>query len=270
MKYKLIFSDFDGTALRSDRTVSAKTVQAVKDYRAAGGTFIISTGRMYESVLKCADMFGLTDINMPISAMDGGIIKESLSGKVIALNTMPYEQTADFAYECDKLGCYCQVYTQDKLYVERENDINRDYCNITKIKMHPVGKLGDYILKNKLACVKVLIAADNADSYLDYFRDKYSDIQFFLSFTRFLDGASKKAGKGNALKLLAEYLGVDKSATVAIGDSMNDISMLESAALGVAVANADDRLKKSADIIAPSCDEDGVADIIYRALRDEL
>ncbi len=270
MKYKLIVSDLDGTALRDDRTASKATIEAIKEYRNAGGTFIISTGRMYESIINNAYLLGLDEINIPISALDGGIIKESKSGKLIALHTMPYEQTAAFALECERLGCYFQVYTMDKLYVEKENEINRHYCSVSKIKMNVVGKLSEFILKNKLQCVKVLVADKKANTYLDYFKDKYDGIQFFLSWSSYLDGASLEAGKGNALLHLADYLGINRSDTVAIGDSMNDISMIKAAALGVAVQNADDRLKRYAQLVVPSNNDDGLAYLIHKALLDEL
>lgn len=270
MKYKLIVSDLDGTALRDDRTASKATIEAIKQYRKAGGTFIVSTGRMYESIINNAYLLGLDEINIPISALDGGVIKESMSGKLIALHTMPYEQTAAFARECEKFGCYFQVYTEDKLYVEKENEINRHYCEVSKIKMSVVGRLSDFIVKNKLQCVKLLVADKKADTYLDYFKDKFDGIQFFLSWSSYLDGASLDAGKGNALLHLAEYLNIDKSETVAIGDSMNDISMIKAAALGVAVQNADDRLKRYANLIVPSNNEDGLAYLIHKAIRDEL
>ncbi len=270
MKYKLIVSDLDGTALKDDRTASEATIEAIKEYRAAGGTFIISTGRMFESIVNNAHLLGLDKLNIPICALDGGLIKESQTGKVIAVHTMPYEQTAAFAEECEKIGCYFQVYTQDKLFVAEENEINRHYCEVSKIKMNVVGKLSKYIYDNKLGCVKVLVADKNADSYLEHFKGKYSGIQFFLSWSSYLDGAAIDAGKGNALLHLAGSLGIDRSRTVAIGDSMNDISMIKAAALGVAVANADDRLKAHADMIVPSNNDDGLAYLIRKAINDEL
>lgn len=270
MKYKLIVSDLDGTALRSDRTASPRLIDAIKRYRAAGGNFIISTGRMYESIVNNAHLLGLDGINLPICALDGGLIKESMTGRVIALHTMPYEQTAAFASDCERLGCYYQIYTENQLYVAEENDINRHYCEVSKISMKAVGRLSDYIKHNKTACVKVLVADKKADSYLDYFKDRYQNIRFFLSWASYLDGAALEAGKGNALITLARHLGVDMSRTVAIGDSMNDISMIQTAALGIAVANADDRLKCNANMFAPSNDEDGVAYILERAMADEL
>ena len=270
MKYKLIVSDLDGTALRSDKTSSERTRQAIRDYRAAGGTFIISTGRMFESMLKVAPELGLDTLNVPICAMDGGIIKESRTGKLIEINTMPYEQAAAFAKECEEIGVYFQVYTEDKLFVKEENDINRTYCAITKVQMHPVGCLSEYILKNRLQCVKVLISSDKAESYLDRFVGRFDGIQFFLSDVEYLDGASVKAGKGNALKRIAQLFDVDMSETIAIGDSMNDVSMVSMASLGVAMGNADARLKKVAKMIAPSNNDDGLAYIIEKAIKDEL
>ncbi|MBE5730887.1 MAG: HAD family phosphatase [Clostridiales bacterium] len=270
MKYKLIVSDLDGTALNSHRAVSPRTVKAIADYRKAGGTFILSTGRMYESVIQVVDSFGLGELNVPICAMDGGIIRESKTGKIIELNTLPYEKAAAFAAECERRGSYFQVYSVDKLYVAEENEINREYCAHTKVKMNVVGCLSKYISDNKLQCVKVLVASKTADAELEYFKDRIEGVQFFLSDVEYLDGASVKAGKGNALRTVAKHYGISLDNTIAIGDSMNDVSMVSIAGLGVAMGNADERLKRVAKMIAPSCDEDGLAVIIEKAIRDEL
>lgn len=269
MKYKLVFCDFDGTLLRSDRTASKETIEAIKEYRSKGGIFIISTGRMFESIIGSLRLIGLDGVNMPVSAMDGGIIKESITQKTIALHTMPYGQVSDFARECENMGLYFQVYTKDSLIVAEENEINRNYCAITKVVMNKVGILSKFIEHNKLECVKVLIADKNVEKYLKYFDGKYKDIQFFLSAKEYLDGASVFAGKGNALKALASELNIDLEDTMAIGDSMNDISMVETAGVGIAMGNADERLKKIASFIAPSNDDDGVAKIIRKITYDE-
>ena len=72
------------------------------------------------------------------------------------------------------------------------------------------------------------------------------------------------AHKGVALRQLAEYLGVPMSATMAVGDGLNDLTMLREAGIGVAMANACDEAKAAADVITESCDEDGVARAIER------
>ena len=77
-------------------------------------------------------------------------------------------------------------------------------------------------------------------------------------------------GKGTALRWLAGRLGVDPADCMAFGDNLNDLSMLEAAGWPVAVENAVDELKKAARMIAPCDADDGVAQIIERALRNEL
>lgn len=269
MKYKLIISDLDGTALRSDRTASERTRRAIAEYRAAGGIFTLSSGRMFESMLKVAPALGL-DFDIPMCAMDGGIIKMSESKRLLAIHVMPCESVACFAEECEALGIYFQVYTEDKLFVASENDINRRYCSITKIPMNPVGRLSEYVRRNRLACVKALIADPDAQSYISRFEGRFEGMNFFMSAPEYLDGAACEAGKGNALAFLAAHFGVDLSRTAAVGDSMNDISMIRAAGLGVAVANADDSLLAHARYLAPSNDEDGLAYLLEAATRDEL
>ncbi len=270
MKYELIVSDLDGTALKSDKTASERTREAIRAYQNAGGIFIISTGRMFESAIQVIDRLGLDELNAPICAMDGGIIRESKTRKIIDINVMPYLQVADFAKECERIGVYFQVYGKDKLYVSELNEINRKYCAITKVTPNVVGRLSDYVLSSKLECVKVLISSPKADEYLPRFIGKYDGIQFFLSDKEYLDGASINAGKGNALKRIAKLFGIDIAKTVAIGDSMNDVSMITEAGLGVAVNNADERLKKVAKLIAPSNDDDGLAYLIEKAMYNNL
>jgi hypothetical protein len=67
------------------------------------------------------------------------------------------------------------------------------------------------------------------------------------------------ANKGEALLVLADYLGVPQGATMGFGDGLNDLSMIKDAGIGIAMANACDAVKEVADWIAPSCDESGVA-----------
>ena len=67
------------------------------------------------------------------------------------------------------------------------------------------------------------------------------------------------ANKGNAIWMLADYLGVPRENTVSFGDALNDLSMIKAAGTGVAMANACDEIKEAADFITLSNDEDGVA-----------
>ena len=74
----------------------------------------------------------------------------------------------------------------------------------------------------------------------------------------------KDIDKGYGLSVVAESLGIDRKETVAIGDSMNDLAMVEWAGVGVAVSNADDRLKSAADIVTKEPMSLGVLEIADR------
>ena len=74
------------------------------------------------------------------------------------------------------------------------------------------------------------------------------------------------AHKGNALKRFAEHLGLTLDSCMALGDGMNDLTMIEAAGLGVAMANAHPLVLAAADRVTLSNDEDGVAQAISESL----
>ena len=77
---------------------------------------------------------------------------------------------------------------------------------------------------------------------------------------------SDEASKGIALEKLAEYLNIPMSQTVAIGNDNNDLSMIQMAGIGVAVENATSELKKVANYITNSNDDDGVAEFLKKLI----
>lgn len=80
----------------------------------------------------------------------------------------------------------------------------------------------------------------------------------------FLEILPKGINKATGLAKLLDTLGATRDELIAFGDGYNDISMIEYAGLGVAMGNAFDKVKESADIIAPDNDEDGIADVLER------
>jgi hydroxymethylpyrimidine pyrophosphatase-like HAD family hydrolase len=76
--------------------------------------------------------------------------------------------------------------------------------------------------------------------------------------------------KGKALLELCSILGIELSQTVAIGDHLNDLTMIQTAGLGVAVANAHESLKQQAGYVTIGEDSAGVAEVIEKALNDKL
>ena len=89
-------------------------------------------------------------------------------------------------------------------------------------------------------------------------------VEVSSSLDRNLELNRKGGNKGNGLKALAKYLNLNINQVMALGDSDNDITMIETAGLGIAMANAVPEIIKVADGVTDSNDEDGVAHAIER------
>ena len=88
IKYPLIVSDFDGTLVNKDGTISEENKKAISEYIAAGGAFAISTGRLPAGILPRARELGVKGM---VSCCQGAIILDIESGKPIFENRIPFE-----------------------------------------------------------------------------------------------------------------------------------------------------------------------------------
>ncbi|MGI6250929.1 MAG: HAD family hydrolase [Anaerolineaceae bacterium] len=90
-------------------------------------------------------------------------------------------------------------------------------------------------------------------------QERFPGITCYLTFAESLECIPPGASKGEALHWIADYMGLDKNRTAALGDSENDIEMFEAAGVGIAVGNAMERVKDLANVVAPDYDKDGAA-----------
>ena len=95
---------------------------------------------------------------------------------------------------------------------------------------------------------------------------RFPGIRVTASTWNNLELNSSGAHKGNALRRLAEHLGLSLANCISFGDGLNDLTMVESAGVGVAMANAAPEVKAAATRVAPSNDEDGVAVVLEKLL----
>ena len=102
------------------------------------------------------------------------------------------------------------------------------------------------------------------DSISDWATDK---VQYIFSNDYYLEIFNKDAGKGNAVRYVCDYFNIPRTHSYAAGDAQNDISMLEAAGCGIAMLNAADIVKKSADAItSKDNDNDGLAEYMRTVL----
>ena len=168
MRYPLVATDFDDT-LRSDLTLSEYTKSVIKRYQAAGGTFMISTGRMYSSILRQAKRAGL-DSGLVI-AYQGAMICDMTSGKVLHHVALPPEAAVPILKELEREGLVLQVYIDDVLYVERMTDATRNYERVCEVEATMLDKKLSAYVKERAARHQILtsLTAESAAALLAAF-----------------------------------------------------------------------------------------------------
>lgn len=271
MKYKLVVSDFDFTIYRTDHTIAKETLDTIKEYERRGGRFVICTGRMTSPALEKFKNYGFGGY---VIGYQGGEVME-YDGKVLHSNYLDEESVEICLNELDRLGYYVQIYNHGTMYVNRRIKITDYYAAENAIDINVVeGSLLNYVRRNKLKLNKILFAlSDDMDSIteekqfacIEVLNKVFKNVVMYNTANlKLIEVISDKQNKGKAVKWLADKLGIKRDEIICMGDACNDISMVEYAGLGVAVGNADKRLKEVADLVTVTCDENAVGKVIEK------
>jgi len=243
MRVKMIVTDLDGTLLRSDLSISERTVSALNRCRAAGIKLAYATGRGSGSEnVAPAEMFDGRIIN------NGAVI---FAGGVKYSRTMNYQEIRPFLFACDKRGFKVTLQLEGMYY--SNFDVSESWEHIKNFKIVDFER---HELDTEKIVMYVETPGDEAfirrnlteNMYLSVARDKLGMIMH------------REATKAKALAELARFWGIERSEIAAFGDDLNDIDMLDYAGFGIAVGNALDEVKAGAAYICGSNDDDGIAE----------
>ncbi len=256
----LICTDLDGTLLRNDKTISGRNLDAIEYFKSEGGLFTFVTGRMPYYVKHIYD---IVKPNAPIGCVNGGGIYDYATEKYLWTTTLDHlvlelVRYADEAFD----GIGIQVCTFENTYFSKQNSLMEKFRGLTglpNLEKHyndvsePIGKIifGDDN-EGTLSQLKEYLDAHPLAAQFDFIRSERSLYEIL----------PKGVNKGNLIIKLAEILGIDSKRTIGIGDYDNDVELVRSAGLGVAVSNAKDEVKAVADYITVSNEEDAIAAII--------
>lgn len=267
LNYKLIVSDFDGTLIDGNQQVPSKVKAAIDEYIANGGVFAVCTGRILYCILPRVRELGLKGF---VVASQGTVIADIESGKIIKNGGMDYSEVAEICRNIKELGHPVNVYCDDDLYTDipKDNKFLQMYERVVGIDAKYIG--GDivgFVLKNKPFCQKVaiLVAPEKqAELYEELKKRLQGKYDVTCSATVLVEVSPLNDNKGTGLKFLAEKFGIPIEKTVAVGDNLNDLSMIKAAGMGVAVGNAVDALKEAADFVSETNNEGAIAQIIEK------
>jgi hypothetical protein len=257
---KLITIDLDHTLLDGERQISERNRRAVQDAVEAGVTVAIATGRSHESAQAYARKL---EIDAPVISYNGAMIRRpgedepmrhvrleaDLAAEIVA--TLVHDMI-DFLYFLD-----------DNLYVAKFDRWARRYLERTGDHAIIAGDLRQFAGERPTKLLMVGTPEQTRRRY-ERFTEEYGDrVYCTISLPEYMEILNPEATKATALKWLADHLDVPMEQTMALGDSLNDLEMVQAAGTGVYMPCADDDLKQHADLVPESQDE-GVGESIER------
>lgn len=257
MKY-LIAIDSDGTLRHSDGTISDRTKKVIQKLITLGNIVVICTARPRYHTLSISKKVG---INNYLISSNGTEVYDNLENKNIFTSYLSKNICKKIYSDIVKLGIRGIFVTDNTEYATQftrnNNQILLDDTNKSDLlekNIKQIMIIGSE--KDKINEYKKYAVEKYNQNIIDSFDEGKSEISFSI--------ISNHASKGIALKKLAKYLNIPLDKTIAIGNDKNDISMFETSGLSVAVANAADDVKKKANLITSSNDEDGLADFLEK------
>lgn len=284
---KLIAIDLDGTLLNSKNEISRENIDAIIRAQQSGIEIVIATGRAHFDVMN---IFKQTGITTWVIAANGATIHtpkgELYHSKPIdpkrAYEILNVLENEDYYYEVFSNDCiYTPLNGREILHIEMDRLISANPHTRIELLEHAIAKqfsqtnfhfVESYkeIKQLGVDIFNILAFSFHEEKLEDGWRrfGEMEDITIVSSANHNFELEHKDASKGIALKKLTNKLGIPLEVCIAIGDSMNDMSMLQIAGTSVAMGNAKQEVKACSDKITLTNDENGVATVIIGAINN--
>ncbi|ABS22169.1 Cof-type HAD-IIB family hydrolase [Bacillus cytotoxicus] len=278
---KLIAIDLDGTLLSKNKMISKENAEAIRKCQEEGHVVAICTGR---SIVDIERLLQEVNLQCPIIAENGAVIyKDKTMLKRYAIQN---EHALDIVEYLEEQGMYYQLYTDKGVYVPKygEENIRKEMevirnldINISEEEVENIAAL--YLEHTAFHSIESCKSIINKELYVHKFlpfsydqqklkrlKEKFqhnSELIISASYWHNLEINHCDAQKGNGLYTLAEYFNIPFENTVAIGDGLNDVSMMQKANVSIAMGNAVNELKAMCHYETLTNEEHGVAHALY-------
>ena len=214
---------------------------------------------MFRSIRPYLEEAGIAE---PVVCYQGAAVVDPPSGTFLLHEPIPLETARDAVVALTGLGHSPNCYVDDRLYVERHTEYSRMYAEFQHLPVEEVGDLAAWLERPP---TKLVAVADPVDvpalreSLLASFADR---LFLTTSLPYLLELGNPAVSKGTGIAFVAERLGISLDHVVSFGDGENDIELIDEAAFGIAVEDANPLLLDRADWVCPSADDEGVAIVI--------
>ena len=253
---RVLALDLDGTVLGTDFSLPELTTTVIQAVQRGGTQVVIATGRTFRSARIVA---GSMSLSGPMITHQGAQIRDIASGHALFSTTIPLESARDVLAELADEDATTTVYLDDVIYVSHLTPQLERFRTNTGAEIRVVGPLAQGIAS---APTKIVVNGDaeRLDAITSRLRARFDGrLKVAKSWPIFLEIAAAGVSKAAALRFLAAHQGFMSEDVIAFGDSAIDIDMLEWAGMGVAVASAPEEVRRAADRLCGTVEEQGVA-----------
>ncbi|MFC7680132.1 HAD family hydrolase [Paenibacillus sp. GCM10028914] len=266
LKNILFVSDLDGTLLTTSQKISAENVEAIRRFEEQGGLFTLATGRTEQAVAKFVEELNITT---PMILYNGAKIYCPVTQKVIYEKTMNIP-VSFWQYIFSKLSedLALLIYRDGQVYSPHRSALLESHEQKDGVVSldFPLDTLEQFVTK------LLLIANDPAEllAIEETIHATGLEAELVYSEYNYLEILPIHTSKGNTLRILLQLLPHKDLRTIAVGDQLNDLTIIQQADDGYAVENAHPTLKIHANNVTVHHEEHAIADIIEKLMKLEV
>lgn len=257
---RIIALDLDGTLTNEVKEITPHTLAALMQAQRQGVRLCLSSGRPPYGMRPLAKQLQMERYGGMLLCYNGGHIEECGTGKVLVEQALS-PTLLPYLHECqERSGMTLMTYYEDHIYTEHPDDpyVHQSSRNN---KMEIIG-VQDFINDTPRPLNKCLmVGAPEVVPHWEAIMQEETKGKMHIcrSTPYFIELLPLGIDKGSALKQMLSNMGLTTSNLMAFGDSYNDISMLQTAGIGIAMGNAEDAVKDVADYVTDDNEHDGIA-----------
>ena len=269
MEKRMLFLDLDGTLLDDRKQITPGNRKALEEALQRGHGVIITTGRPLKSAMAQARKLGLDKPGCLLIAYNGAVIYDWEKQEQIFARTLEIPTVLEVFDYVNRLGVHIQTYdTWDVLVEKRCDDAAvRRYCDMIIMNHRVMNDVHTDLTEEPVKCL--VIDYDDRTGPLaveKWLKEEMAEkVDCFFSCDAYLEVVPKGMSKGEAVKMLCQMMDIPIENAVAVGDAANDLSMIEMAGIGVAMANGTAEVKAVAQYITQrDNNHDGIAEVVEK------
>lgn len=267
--YDLIAFDMDGTLLDSNKELRPESLSAIRKASEAGKIIALSTGRClpelraYRHVLSAVRYFICVSGALVVENPSWNTIYESTINPSLVTELFNRTQSEDLMVHILSLDSVVQSSCAQDMNKYNMGIYQQMFDDIT----YQADNIRDYYLSSKIPVYKLNFYCQN-EGQRQHVKSLLADMPLTFSYSEIASYECSPLGttKGSGLRKLCDYLNIPIERTIAVGDADNDLGILKTAGLAIAMGNSNRRVIEISDVIVSDNDHDGCAEAIYNHL----